>query len=115
MLLTSVGLHARAGGYFEDGYTLLQLCQADQRLEQAMTLREQGHAALDAGKCAGYIEGVIDGLTTEGLLSCIPNIHEGQAEHVVRGFLAAHTELLHEPAPQLVGMALRQVFRCGQR
>jgi len=74
-VLMSLGLPARGAGYFEDGFELLQLCQAEQRLDQ-----ERASAAMDVSKCMGYIEGVMDGLSLarNPTIVCMPNIHLGQ-------------------------------------
>lgn len=102
-------------GFYRDGYQLLQLCQAAERLDQEISPREEGITAVNFGTCIGYIEGVMDTLTIahSPALACVPkDIKLGQAQLIVRDYLAAHPKNLHSAASLLVTAALSEAFGC---
>jgi len=73
-----------------------------------------------SGRCAGYVNGIIDGLGVAKALSpekvavCFPDrgFTNAQAVKVVQRYLDNHPERLNEDALVLTSTAFRQAFPC---
>jgi hypothetical protein len=107
-----------ARSYYDDGYTLHQLCQANEKLERAKPSDEWVMSAMqDRGMCLGYIMGVMDGMAAAEKLSgdtflCAPNLRAGQIMLMARRYLDEHPQSLHMPAADLIANAVREAFPC---
>ena len=115
-LLAILGSPTQADGYFEDGHKLQQQCQGGEGPDRSASPIARARAAFDAGRCVGYIAGVMDGLTSEenSAMMCMPEIRLGQAEALVRSSLETHPQSLHMAAPDLSALALGEAFPCGR-
>ena len=92
---------------YEDNVTLT----ADERL----VLKELGESRNDtfaAGKCLGYVSGIVDSIPVgEGFgLGPDPAVRGSQCVDVVFAYLRDHPEQRHLPAYELVRTALTQAF-----
>lgn len=75
---------------------------------------------LAAGVCAGYVNGMVDGISLarsvspERIAICFPqkNFTSLQAVKIVQRYLDTHPETLNEDAMILTSMAFKQAFPC---
>lgn len=109
-----VGMLGSATAVATSGNELSEQCQA---LIKDPTPPSKYFAS---GMCAGYINGIIDGLGIAKVLSpgrvaiCFPDrgFTSFQAAKVVQRYLDTHPERLNEDAVVLTSTAFRQAFPC---
>jgi hypothetical protein len=91
---------------FKNGLMIVQTCTQNPSSELP---------AFRAAECSGYIEGVVDQVNSQGLLSCMPHgMSELQLELIVLKDLNAHPGDLHLAAPGLIIDAVARTFPCGR-
>ena len=85
---------------FQDGNTLLTLCEAEPISQRSM--------------CLAYISGVIDGhLSVSDSLYCAPgNVTAGQLMGIVVEYLRGNPDQRRYSAASTIGTALTQAFPC---
>lgn len=66
----------------------------------------------DNGYCLAYVSAVVNIMGTDHALCLKSNVSYGQYVRVLRKFMDAHPELLHQEAHIVVGASLIDAFSC---
>lgn len=107
---------------YYDGEVLTKLCRSFMRLRPETVPRITKEMVVDyydGGKCQGYVMGVFDSASREGLFAiyaiCAPNnLSEVSLAEVVARFLDQNPALRNQAGYELVMMALARSFPCSK-
>lgn len=117
-----------AQAYFWDGSQLREYCRGMERAIRGSHARnpdEVSAGSMAYGLCVGYVTARLDDIFEGAALlsgAKIPNpcpalrqdITVNDAVAIVRGYLEANPQKLHDSASELVRAALTEAFRCGK-
>jgi Rap1a immunity proteins len=107
--------------YYFDGETLTELCRSFMRSEKPATVPRITKEILvdyrDGGKCQGYVAGIYDSASLEGLFVskaiCAPiNLNLNSPTEVVAIFLDQNPALRNQSGYELVMQAFARSFPC---
>ncbi len=106
LLLPSIG--------YTDGNKLLEQCLPSERFLDSQEVPDN---ALDAGVCAGFLQGVRNTMYVmsynRSIKACMPDgVSNGQALRIVTAYLKKHPESLHEHEAILTVKAFSEAYPC---